>query len=155
MVNKIVHRIVIGLVLTSLALSAADMRSGTWKLNTAKSKFSPGPGPKSATVTYSMEGDWVVAKAQGVNAEGKATSGTNRYKLDGKEYPYKTPLVEGTISVKQIDDFNTEATIKGAGKYSVTSKVVISKDGKTRTLTSSGVNAEGKPVNTVAVYEKQ
>ena len=155
MVNKIVHCIVIALVLTSLALSAADMRSGTWKLNTAKSKFSPGPGPKSNIITYSMEGDWVVGKAESVNAEGKATSGSNRYKLDGKEYPYKTPLVEGTISVKQIDDFNSEATIKGGGKHRVTSKTVISKDGKTRTLTSPGVNAEGKPVNSVAVYEKQ
>ena len=154
MVNKILHCIVIGLVLTSLSLSAADMRSGTWKLNTAKSKFSPGPGPKSNTVTYSREGDWVVTKAQGVNAEGKATSSSNRFKLDGKEYPYKTPIVEGMISIKQIDDFNSEATIKG-GKASVTSKAMISKDGKTRTLTSTGTNAEGKPVNTVAVYEKQ
>ena len=26
---------------------------GTWKLNVAKSKYSPGPAPKSATVTFS------------------------------------------------------------------------------------------------------
>ncbi len=148
------RRILIGIVAASLPLFAADMLSGTWKINTAKSKFSPGPGPKSATITYSMEGDWVVTKVQGVNPEGKATSSSNRYKLDGKEYPYKTALVEGTISVKRIDDLHTEATIKG-GKTSTTSKSVISKDGKTRTMTTTGTNAEGKPVNNVVVYDKQ
>src|SRR6185503_6656563 len=119
-----------------------------------KSKYSPGPGPKSGTATYSMDGDWVVAKAEGVNAEGKATSSSNRFKLDGKEYPYKTPLVDGTISVKRIDDFHSEATIKG-GKASITSKAVISKDGKTRAQTQTGTNADGKPVHNVVVSEKQ
>ena len=151
---KIVRCILVGIVAASLTLSAADMVSGTWKLNTAKSKYSPGPGPKSAVVTISMEGDWVISKAQGVDSEGKATSSNNRYKFDGKEYPYKTALVDGMISIKRIDDLRSEAAIKG-GKASMTSKAVISKDGKTRTLTTTGTNAEGKPVRTVAVYDKQ
>ena len=151
--NKILHRVAIGLVVVSLALPAADMLSGTWRLNTVKSKFSPGPGPKSNTVTYSMEGDWVVVKSQSVDAEGKAGSYTNRYKRDGKGYSFKSATADGMISVKQIDDFHTEATIRG--KTTTTSKVVISKDGKTRTMTTTGTNAEGKPVNSVSVYDKQ
>lgn len=150
----IARNIMIGIVAASLTLSAADMVSGTWKLNTAKSKYSPGPGPKSGTTTMSMEDDWLVTRTEAVNSEGKATSSNNRYKLDGKEYPYKTPLVEGTISVKRIDDFHNEATIKG-GKAMITGKAVISKDGKTRTVTTTGTNAEGKPVKTVAVYDRQ
>ena len=58
------------------------------------------------------------------------------------------------ISLKRVDDYHTVATVK-SGKGVVTSKAVVSKDGKTRTLTSKGTNAEGKPVSTVAVYEKQ
>ncbi len=150
----IVRRILIGMLGASLTLCAADLLSGTWKLNTAKSKYSPGPAPKSLTVTYSMDGDWVVAKSEGVSAEGKPTSSSNRYKFDGKEYPYKTATIEGMISVKRIDDRHSEAAIKG-GKGHTTSKVVISNDGKTRTLTTAGTNAEGKALNNVAVYDKQ
>ena len=54
----IARRVLIGVLAASLTLCAADMLSGTWKLNTAKSKYSPGPAPKSNTVTYSMDGDW-------------------------------------------------------------------------------------------------
>jgi hypothetical protein len=151
---KILQRLTIGFVAATLVLSAADMLSGTWKLNTAKSKYSPGPAPKSVTFTYSMDGDWVVAKSEGVNAEGKATSFTNRYKYDGKEHPYKGANGEGTISVKRTDDFHSETTIK-IGKASMVTKAAISKDGKTRTLTQNGTNGEGKAVKNVVVYEKQ
>ena len=61
----------------ALALSAATPHLGTWKLNTAKSKFSPGPGPKSRTMVVSQDGDWTVQKADGVNAEGKPTTSIN------------------------------------------------------------------------------
>jgi hypothetical protein len=130
------------------------MLSGTWKINTAKSKYNPGPAPKSGTVTYSMDGEWVVAKAEGVNAEGKATSSSNRYKFDGNEYPYKTANVDGMISVKRIDDFHSGATIKG-GKASISSKAVISKDGKTRTQTQTGTDAQGRTVHNIVVSDKQ
>jgi len=128
--------------------------SGTWKLNTAKSKYSPGPAPKSTTQTYSMDGDWVVLKSEGVAADGKPANFSYRYKFDGKEYPFKNATVDGTISVKRIDDLHTEAVIKG-GKANISLKGEISKDGKTRTQRQTGTNAEGKPVNNVVVYEKQ
>src|SRR4051794_30609988 len=78
------------LVIPGLVL-AADPLVGTWKLNVAKSTFSPGPGPKGTTVTYEADGEWVVTKAQRVDPTGKATTGGNRYKYDGKEYPYEGP----------------------------------------------------------------
>ena len=68
----------------ALTLSAADPSLGTWKLNTAKSKYSPGPAPKSSTVVISQDRDWIVRKADGVNSEGKTTTSTIiRYKRDG------------------------------------------------------------------------
>jgi hypothetical protein len=44
------------LMLCALALVAADNPFvGTWKLNVAKSKFSPGPPPQSQTVTIGAD----------------------------------------------------------------------------------------------------
>jgi hypothetical protein len=96
----------------------------------------------------------VVLKSDGVDSTGKATSFDNRYKFDGKEYPFKNATADGTISVKKIDDYHAEGVIKG-GKANVSLKSAISKDGKTRTLTTRGTNSEGKVVSNVAVYEKQ
>ena len=107
-----------------------------------------------ATITYTMEGDWVVLKSEEVDSMGKAATYDNRYKFDGKEYPFKNALIEGAISLKRTDDLHAEGYLKGAkGKTNL--KAVISKHGKTRTLTTTGVNAEGKPIHNVAVYEKQ
>ena len=44
---------------------------------------------------------------------------------------------------------------KKAGKVTATQQSVVSADGKTRTVTTKGVNATGQPVNNVAVYDKQ
>ena len=139
----------------ALTLSAADMMAGTWKLNTAKSKFSPGPGPQGSTATYTQDGDWIVIKIDTVGPDGKATSSSNRYKRDGKEYPYQAPTgAKGTIAVKSMGPNTTHAEIK-VGPASSTVHTVVSKDGKTFTRTTKGTNAEGKPVNSTTVYEKQ
>lgn len=53
-------------------LQAQDKIDGTWMLNTAKSKFSPGPAPKSMTVTYTPAGDSMKIVVDTVPAEGAA-----------------------------------------------------------------------------------
>ena len=143
------------LSLSAVMLIAADPTLGTWKMNMAKSKFNPGPGPKSGTTVYSQDGDWIVLKSTGVDADGKPINRENRYKRDGKEYPFDGPNGRGKISVKKIDDYNTEAVTKLDAGGSVTSRTVISKDGKTRTQTATGVNAKGEKVNTVVVFDRQ
>jgi hypothetical protein len=59
------------------------------------------------------------------------------------------------ISVRKIDDFTFETTTRLKGKTLVVTKNVISKDGKTRTQTTTGMNAQGKPVNNTVVYDRQ
>src|SRR5262245_10725451 len=99
--------------LAALTLSAADSFMGTWKSNMAKSKNTPGPAPKSSTVTYTQDGDWIVSKFEPVDSEGKPTTATNRYKRDGKEYPFTNPTGDkGTITVKSINTNTSEATLK-------------------------------------------
>ena len=141
----------------AMQLAAADLYLGTWKLDTAKSKYDPGPGPKSGTVVYSADGDWIAIKTEGVAADGKSTITSNRYKRDGKDYPWNTATESGksTISIKLIDDHHTVATLKRDGKVTSTSKSTISKDGKTRTMATTGNNADGKKFSNVAVYNRQ
>ena len=131
---------------------AADMLSGTWKQNMAKSKYDPANlAPKSEAV--GADGlKWV---ADGVDAQGKPTHAEFSGKFDGKDYPVKGIPVEDTRAYMRIDDFTYEFVSKKAGKVTTTSHMVISRDGKTRTLTTTGTDGEGHKVNNTAVYEKQ
>jgi hypothetical protein len=133
---------------------AADPIVGTWKLNVAKSKFSL-TAPKSSTVTYTEDGEWLVVKVESVAADGKSTTRNSRFKLDGKEYPYDSPYGKGTISGKKTGEGQGMATIKLGGGNSYTQQTVISADGKTRTLTTAGKNAQGQTINNTVVYDKE
>lgn len=149
-------RTIIAVAASALILSAADPWIGTWKANPAKSKYNPGPGPKSNTATYSADGDWVVLKTESIDADGKATTATNRYKRDGKAYPFNGPLIgKGTISVKAIDDHHADAVLKSESGNTVIVTTAISKDGKTRTQTSKGTTADGRKTDNIVVFDKQ
>ena len=78
---------------------------------------------------------------------------------DGKENP-RTESGAGavpgqTVALKRIDAHTAERTTYLKGKKLVTEKWDISADGKTRTVTQSGVDPAGKPVDNVVVYDKQ
>jgi hypothetical protein len=154
---KTIFNLGLTILAATLALSAAEPGLGTWKLNTAKSKFSPGrPVPKSSTTVFSREGDWIVQKTDGIDAEGKPTNYSNRYKLDGGKYPFKVPgLASGAITVTRIDDYNYEWVFTGEGGGQVKGRTVISKDGKTRTQTSTGVDPQGRKIDSVQVSDRQ
>jgi hypothetical protein len=134
---------------------AADPIVGTWKLNAAKSTFSPGPGAKSGTVTYAEDGEWLVVKSESVTAAGAPVTRSNRYKLDGKEYPFDGPYGKGTISAKKTGEREGTSTVKLDGGNTYTQRTVISADGKTRTVTSVGKNAQGQAMKNTVVYERQ
>jgi hypothetical protein len=134
---------------------AADPFLGTWKINTAKSKYSPGPAPKGGTITFTEEGGWIIGKNETVSADGTTSKRNNRYKLDGKEYPFDSPSGKGTISVKANGERERTSTLKLADGSTLMLKTVISSDGKTRTMTTTGKNAQGQAVKNVVVYDRQ
>ncbi len=142
------------LISGSLAL-AGDNWVGTWKLNTAKSTFSPGPGPKSLTLKFEAAPEGIKLTSEGVNAEGKATQGGYASKFDGKEVAMAGNPNADMAMPKKIDDNTYQNTWKKAGKVTITTKGVVSADGKTLTITQTGTDAQGRAVNTTAVYEKQ
>ena len=142
-------------LLGSGAAQAADNWAGTWKLNLAKSKYSPGPAPKSNVAKLEASDGGLKSTTDGVGADGKATHTEFSAKFDGKDYPYKGSTSYDTISLKRIDDNTYEASLKGKGKATMTSRTVISKDGKTRTQTQTGTDAQGKAVSNTVVYDRQ
>lgn len=135
---------------------AADNNVGTWKLNLAKSSFSPGPGPKSQTLKIEAWGDdGLKYSADGVGPDGKPSHAEFQAKFDGKDVPFKGNPDADTLAYKRVDANTLQATTKLKGKTTITAKVVVSKDGKTRTVTQTGTDAQGRTVKSVFVYERQ
>ncbi|MHB8217729.1 MAG: hypothetical protein ACYDDS_16780 [Candidatus Sulfotelmatobacter sp.] len=133
---------------------AANPSLGTWKLNEAKSKLSPGL-PKNLTVVYTAAGDVIKGTIDGVDGEGKPTHNEWTGKFDGKDYPVTGDATSDMRAIKQIDDHHFDLTVKKGGKVTMTGKAVVSADGKSRTVTVSGTNAAGKTVTITSVYDKQ
>ena len=134
---------------------AADVFSGTWKINLAKSKYDPGPAPKGPNFSKieAIEGGLKFTN-DGVNAEGKPTHSEWSGKFDGKDNPVKGDANRDTAALKKIDDYTTEIISKKEGKVTSTNRTVYSRDGKTRTQTVQGTNAQGVKFNNIVVSEK-
>ena len=146
----------LGLVaaVASIASAQTDPHVGMWKLNPEKSKFTPGPAPRSGTFTYEADGQNLTLLTQGVDAEGKPIKSKQTVILDGKEHPTPNPAYDTSVT-KRIDASSYEISWKKAGKVLQTTTNAVSKDGKTLTLTSKGTNAKGETINNVAVFDKQ
>jgi hypothetical protein len=130
---------------------------GTWKLNVTKSKFDPGPGPKSLTRTVEAQGDGVKYTFDGIADDGKPIAYGFSVKFDGKDNPISGSMPSGadSISAKRTDSNHYVATLKKADKVIGTSKVTISEDGKVTTVDSTGTTATGAKAHDVQVYDKQ
>ena len=148
-------RWMIGALSLAVLLAAADPAIGTWKLNVAKSKYSPGPVPKSATITFEPSGDGIKRTGESVSADGQTTSFSYTAQFDGKDYPVIGNPNADTIAIKRINAYTTQSTLKKGGKVTTTARRVVSKNGKALTLTITGTTPDGKPMKNVAVYEKQ
>ena len=133
---------------------ASNPNMGTWKLNEAKSKFPP-KAAKNTTVVYEAMGDKIKVTVDGVDADGKPSHNEWTGMFDGKDYPLVGDPNADTRSYTKIDDRTTELTNKKDGKVTAKGKIVISADGKSRTLTVSSTDPMGKKVTITATYDKQ
>src|SRR6266513_4481773 len=136
------------------ACYAADPQIGTWKLNEAKSKFTPGT-TKNTMVVYEAAGDQVKVTVNGVNAKGKSTHIQWTGRFDGKNYPVTGDPNSDARSYKKINDRTLGLTIWNHGRGTGTGQIMVSADGKSRTVTLSGSTAKGKQFNNTAVFDKQ
>jgi len=131
---------------------------GTWRLNTAKTKFSFGPAPRDGTLTIEAQGDGVKVSSEGTAADGARFAWSYTANYDGKDNPISgtgAPLGADIIALKRIHRNQTEATWKKAGKVVLTYRWVVSRDGKVTTITAKGTGPNGQPVSMVMVGDKQ
>jgi hypothetical protein len=147
--------VVFAVAALAVPTSAADSQVGTWKLDTGKSKSSPGPVPKSATLKIEAIENGYKVSLDGVDGQGNPTRAAFSVKADGKDHPATGLPYADTITMKRIDADTIQTVSKKGGKVTVTTRSVVSKDGKTRTSTQTGKNEQGQDVKNILVYEKQ
>jgi hypothetical protein len=144
----------ISLVFVSVALGYQNNpQIGTWKLNEAKSKFAG--KARNHTVVYETTGDQIKVTVDGVDESGGAVHNEWTGKFDGKDYPVTGDATSDTRSYRMINRNTISLTGKKDGKVTLNGRVVVSRNGKTRTVTTTATNAQGKKVTNVAVYDKQ
>lgn len=139
--------------LNAAAAIAADPSLGTWKLNEAKSKFSPG-STKNHTVVYEAAGDQVKVTVDGVDGKGQPLHHVWTGKFDGKDYAVTGDPLQDTRAYKQVNEHTLTFDQKKGGKVVLTGRIVVAADGKSRTVTTSGT-VDGQKMATTAVYDKQ
>ena len=128
---------------------------GTWTLNIAKSNFSPGPPPKSQTRTYTQNGDGLKFVSAGVNADGSAGNNSWAAHFDGKDHPMVGNPNTDMVTITMVGASTMDFTSKKGGKVTSTSRLTVSKDGKTMTRWTGGTNNAGLPQSNFEVFDKQ
>jgi hypothetical protein len=154
--------VVLALFVSSVLLAQSNPFIGTWKQDMAKSKYAPGVAAGlSRTITYESKGDETKYTNDAVRADGRHLTWSYTGRYDGKDHPITWTGAPNpsdqpdTISVKRTSANTYDGTQKKAGKVFSTARAVGSKDGTTMTITIKGTSANGQPVTSVTVYDKQ
>jgi hypothetical protein len=152
----VLSAVVFATALPQSGFAQTNLLVGTWKLNLEKSKFSPGPLPRSLTRTTEVVGQSFKSTFEGISAKGsplKVVVGP--YSYDEKVYPVTGTLDYDAASFKLVNNSTNEITLTKAGKTVQLNTGILSADGKTYIITNTGVRANGQQINNVAVYDKQ
>ena len=126
---------------------------GTWKLNEAKSKFAG--KARNQTVVVEAAGDQIKVTVDGVDESGAPAHNEWTGKFDGKDYPLTGDPTADARSYRMVNRNTLDIANKKGGKIILSGRIVLSADGKTRTVTTNGTDSNGKKVTNVAVYDKQ
>ena len=152
-------RTAIALMLVLAAASASgqtkpDSWHGTWTLNLARSTYNASPAPKSGTsrLTPAAGGAMLLVQEQ-ILADGTARRIATTTPFDGKDHPVES-LPGVSYALTRVNDFIYVLVAKDKGVVTSTTLTVVSSDGSTRTSTTVAVNAEGRTVANIAVYDR-
>lgn len=152
--RTVVLSLVVCFVSVALCAAAENPMLGTWKLVEAKSKI-PAGASKSVTVVYAAAGADLKCTIDGVNGEGKPTHTEWTGKIDGKDYPVTGDPNQSTRSLKKINDHTFEVTVKKDDKVTMSGRLELSPNGKSRTVILTGTDAAGNKIQTASFYDKQ
>lgn len=129
--------------------------TGTWKLDLGKSTFSPGPPPRSMTITYTSDGQRLTIAVDVVPAGGSPQHHEVTVGYDGKDYPVAGDPAADMIRLKRISSTVSESIFTKGGKIIAVNRRTLSADGRVLTVVTEGTTADGRHRKEVAVYDKQ
>jgi hypothetical protein len=130
---------------------ASDPIIGSWQLDVSKSKYSPGPGPKSETRVYRQTENGVAAVITRTHRDGEVEKIEYGANQDSVNHVIGTPDYDA-VTLKRVDAYTSEATLSHAGRPFGTARRVIAKDGMSMVITFKQ-DAE-PPITNVSVYTK-
>ena len=138
-------------------VQAAGLQSlaGTWELNVAKSRFTPGTEIKSQTRTYEVNGNEVKQSTDSVDSQGRLVHNHWVARYDGKDYPLEDNPDADTIAIKQTGELTGVTLLKKNGKVVQTVTRTLSEDGKICTFEYKGTNAKGQKIDNLLVFERR
>jgi hypothetical protein len=145
-----------GYVIPRVAAQSTDSWIGTWTLNLAQSSYDPpNLAPKSQTTKITTAGNMLTAITDGVDADGKKVQTEITYALDGKDYAYEgVPDPNSTRVYTRVDDHHYTFATKVNGLITTTSRVAVTPDGKTRTITTTGRDTQGRVIRNFSVWNR-
>lgn len=136
----------------SASKSDQDVGLGVWKVDLAKSRYYPGPPPLSETRTFTRDKDGVKGIVLRRNADGREERIEYRADYD-QEYPVSGTEAYDAVRFRRIDSYTSDAVLSHAGRVFGTARRVISKDGRTMTITFR--QEDPSLVKNVVVYTKE
>jgi hypothetical protein len=143
-------------VISTSSISQPDPAIGTWKLNLGESVFALAPAPKSNIIKIeACDGHGLKVSAETIDAAGTEFHPEAVYKFDGKDYPLTGSPVADTISVRRINDWKAESLWKKGGKVVLAAKIIISCDGKSMNIVTTGLDAQWRAADELLVYDRQ
>jgi hypothetical protein len=130
-----------------------DALLGVWQLDVARSRYVPGPPPRSETRTYVHDKEGMKGTIRRLRDDGREEVIEYRADFD-HEYPVMGTEAYDTIRLKRIDARTAEAVLSHAGRVFGTARRVVSEDGRTLTITFRQED-RGILTNNIAVYRKK
>jgi hypothetical protein len=152
--KSIVMTMLLCFVGSAASFAAENPHRGTWKLDEAKSKV-PAGMLKNTLVVYSADGDSIKVVTDGTDGKGNPMHTEWSGKFDGKDYPLSGDPTADSRSYKKVNEQTLTLANKKDGKVATSGRIVVSPDGKTRTLTVSAKDPAGKKITSTAIYDKQ
>ncbi len=133
-----------------------DPAYGMWKLNLAKSKYSPGPAPKELTLTIEAAGPGRKVTVNGVAGDGSRLEWGYSGNFDGKDIRVTGANPDADIVIlRRLSSSTVRSSFKKADKRTLVNGISVSPDGKTLTVATSGVNAKGQTVKNTQIFDRQ
>lgn len=133
---------------------AADPIVGTWKLNVAKSKFSVGGELTAGTRVYAEVNGTYSLEQKLTGKDGKERSSRSEAR-DGEDVKQSSSnAIADTIHAKKIDASTWDFELKKDGKVIGHTHRVVSADGRTLTVHSTGVHLSGGKGAETLVFDR-